>query len=78
LSAEVSQTKIWKEERGRQWCAMWSGIQWGPVLYQIRTSHSNNDLLQWRHVKDGRGNIQSNKESGKEQVLMEEPAKSIL
>ena len=50
-----------------------------PVLYQIRTSHSSNDLLQSRHLKDRRGNIWSIPENGREQVLMEEPpAKSIL
>jgi hypothetical protein len=52
---------------------------WGPVLYQIRTSHSSNDLLQWRHVKDRRGDTRSIPENGREQVLTEEPpAKSIL
>lgn len=51
----------------------------GPVLYQIRTSHSSNDLLQWRHVKDRRGDIRSIPENGRERVLMEEPpVKSIL
>jgi len=51
----------------------------GPVLYQIRTSHSSNELLQRRHVKDRRGDIRIISENGREQVLMEEPpAKSIL
>jgi len=51
----------------------------GPVLYQIRTSHSSNDLLQWRHVKDRRGDTRSVPENGREQILMEEPpAKSML
>jgi hypothetical protein len=45
----------------------------GPVLYQIRTSHSSNELLQKRHVKDRRGDIRSIPENGREQVLMEEP-----
>jgi hypothetical protein len=59
---------------GAEYCAEAAG---GPVLYQIRTSHSSNELLQWRHVKDRRGETRSIPENGREQVLTDETSSEI-